>query len=54
MILNADLNPQVVVEMVEGLIRDPAELASLAQAVRTLARPDAAERFAELVEGSVK
>lgn len=54
MLLNADLNPQVVVEVVEGLIRDPAQLGSMARAVRTLARPDAAERFAELVEGSVK
>lgn len=54
MVLNADLNPQVVVEVVEGLIRDPSQLESMAQAVRTLARPDAAEKFAALVEGSVR
>lgn len=54
MLLNAELNPQVVMEVVKGLIRDPVQLASMAQAVRTLARPDAAERFAALVEGSVR
>lgn len=54
LLLNAGLNPKVVVEVVEGLIRDRVQLASMAQAVRTLARPDAAERFADLIEGSVK
>ena len=49
MVLNANLNPQVVVEEVESLIRDPAALEALARGVRSLARPDAAERFAELV-----
>lgn len=53
-LLNAKLNPQVVVEVIEGLIRDPAALAAMSRGVRTLARPDAAERFAELVEGSVR
>jgi UDP-N-acetylglucosamine--N-acetylmuramyl-(pentapeptide) pyrophosphoryl-undecaprenol N-acetylglucosamine transferase len=53
MILNQDLNPKVVVEVVEGLIRDPVKLESMAAGVRSLARPDAAERFAELVLAAV-
>ena len=51
---NAQLKPQVVVEVVESLINDPAVLAAMARGVRTLARPDAAERFADLVEGSAR
>ncbi|CAN5876738.1 undecaprenyldiphospho-muramoylpentapeptide beta-N-acetylglucosaminyltransferase [soil metagenome] len=54
MVVNSELNPQVVVEVVESLIRNPAKLSALEHGVRTLARPDAAERFAELVEGSVR
>lgn len=50
MVLNSDLKPQVVVEVVEGLIHNRTVLDSMAQVVRSLARPDAAERFAELVE----
>ncbi|HEX2178782.1 MAG TPA: undecaprenyldiphospho-muramoylpentapeptide beta-N-acetylglucosaminyltransferase [Actinomycetota bacterium] len=53
MILDKDLKPQVVVEVVEELIRHPDRLESMAAGVRSLARPDAAERFAELVLAAV-
>lgn len=54
MLLNAELNPQVVIEVVNSLISDATKLAAMAGGVRSLARPDAAERFAELVEGSAR
>ncbi|HYN98868.1 MAG TPA: undecaprenyldiphospho-muramoylpentapeptide beta-N-acetylglucosaminyltransferase [Actinomycetota bacterium] len=54
MVLNAELNPQVVIEVVNSLISDATKLAAMAGGVRSLARPDAAERFAELVEGSAR
>jgi UDP-N-acetylglucosamine--N-acetylmuramyl-(pentapeptide) pyrophosphoryl-undecaprenol N-acetylglucosamine transferase len=54
MILNQDLKPQVVVEVVEELIGDADRLESMTAGVRSLARPDAAERFAELVLAAVK
>jgi UDP-N-acetylglucosamine--N-acetylmuramyl-(pentapeptide) pyrophosphoryl-undecaprenol N-acetylglucosamine transferase len=54
LVLNGDLNPQLVVEVVEGLMRNEAELQAMSAGVRSLARPDAAERFAELVEGAVR
>ena len=52
MVLNADLKPQVVVEIVGSLIRDPERLDSMATGVRSLARADAAERFADLIEAA--
>lgn len=54
MLLNAELNPQVVVEVVGSLMSEPSTLAGMTKGVRSLARPDAAERFAELVEAAVK
>ncbi|MEX0790818.1 MAG: undecaprenyldiphospho-muramoylpentapeptide beta-N-acetylglucosaminyltransferase [Actinomycetota bacterium] len=54
MVLNAELNPQVVVEMVERLLCSPGDLTAMSQKVTTLARPDAAERFADLIEGAVR
>lgn len=54
MVLNDDLNPQLVVEVVGSLIRNAAELQAMSAGVRSLARPDAAERFAELVEGAAR
>ena len=52
MVLNADLKAQVVVEVIEALIRNPEELRAMGSAIRSLARPDAAERFADLVEAA--
>ncbi|HEX2052202.1 MAG TPA: undecaprenyldiphospho-muramoylpentapeptide beta-N-acetylglucosaminyltransferase [Actinomycetota bacterium] len=54
MVLNADLNPQLVVETVEGMIRDAGLLETMSRGVGALARPDAAERFAELVEATAR
>lgn len=53
LVLNADLNSQVIVELVESLMPDGVRLASMSDGIRSLARPDAADRFAELVEGAV-
>lgn len=53
MLLDTELNPQVIVEVVESLLNEPATLLEMAAGVRSLARPDAAGRFAELVEAAV-
>lgn len=49
LVLDQDLNPQVVVEVVEEVLCNPEELRAMASAIKTLDRPDAAQRFAELV-----
>lgn len=51
LVLNADLRPQVILEVVEDLMMDVSLMVAMSDAVRSLARPDAADRFAELVEG---
>lgn len=51
MVPNADLNPQVVVDIVGELMTDQEALSRMSQAVRSLARPNAAEDFADMVEG---
>lgn len=52
MLLDIELDPQVVVEVVEGLLNEPSARLEMAAGVRSLARPDAARRFAELVEAA--
>lgn len=47
--LDRDLNPQSIVEVVGALINNPERLRAMSDAIKSLDRPDAAERFAELV-----
>jgi UDP-N-acetylglucosamine--N-acetylmuramyl-(pentapeptide) pyrophosphoryl-undecaprenol N-acetylglucosamine transferase len=46
----ADLSAERLAETLRGLLGDPGRLAAMAAAARTVARPDAAERLADLVE----
>jgi UDP-N-acetylglucosamine--N-acetylmuramyl-(pentapeptide) pyrophosphoryl-undecaprenol N-acetylglucosamine transferase len=45
-----DLQPAALAAILEKLLGDPAKLASMAAAARSVARPDAAERLADVVE----
>jgi UDP-N-acetylglucosamine--N-acetylmuramyl-(pentapeptide) pyrophosphoryl-undecaprenol N-acetylglucosamine transferase len=45
-----DLSAERLAETLAGLIGDPARLAAMAAAARAVARPDAAERLADVVE----
>ncbi|MCU1458968.1 MAG: UDP-N-acetylglucosamine-N-acetylmuramylpentapeptide N-acetylglucosamine transferase [Actinomycetia bacterium] len=47
---DADCTPDAVAAIVDGLLADPVRLAAMGAAARTLARPDAADRLADLVE----
>lgn len=49
LLLNADLNPETVVALVEELLAEPGLLPAMSEGMRRLARPDAAERLADLV-----
>lgn len=49
MILDREFNPRVVIELIEGVLFNRAMLDKMAQAIGTLARPDAARKFAGLV-----
>jgi UDP-N-acetylglucosamine--N-acetylmuramyl-(pentapeptide) pyrophosphoryl-undecaprenol N-acetylglucosamine transferase len=49
MVLDRDLKPQVIVEMVRELLFDRPQMDQMGVAIAGLARPDAAERFADLV-----
>jgi UDP-N-acetylglucosamine--N-acetylmuramyl-(pentapeptide) pyrophosphoryl-undecaprenol N-acetylglucosamine transferase len=49
MVLDKDLKPQVIVEVVRDLLVDRPRLEQMGAAIAGLARPDAAERFADLV-----
>jgi UDP-N-acetylglucosamine--N-acetylmuramyl-(pentapeptide) pyrophosphoryl-undecaprenol N-acetylglucosamine transferase len=44
------LTPESLAEVLQRLIEDPARLARMAAAARAVARPDAADRLADLVE----
>jgi UDP-N-acetylglucosamine--N-acetylmuramyl-(pentapeptide) pyrophosphoryl-undecaprenol N-acetylglucosamine transferase len=48
----ARLTPESLAETLTGLLNDPARLAAMATAARSVARPDAAERLADLVEAT--
>lgn len=50
-IVQAELKPERLVEEVWDLLNHPERLAQMEQRARTLARPDAAERIADLIEG---
>jgi UDP-N-acetylglucosamine--N-acetylmuramyl-(pentapeptide) pyrophosphoryl-undecaprenol N-acetylglucosamine transferase len=49
--LEAELTPERLAELVLGLVDDRARRATMSEAARSWARPDAAERLAALVEG---
>lgn len=49
MVLDKELNPQVIVEITRELLLDRPTLERMGFAMVSLARPDAAERFADLV-----
>lgn len=53
LVLDKDLKPTVVVELVKGLLSAPAELERMKLGISSLARPDAAEHFADLIERAV-
>jgi UDP-N-acetylglucosamine--N-acetylmuramyl-(pentapeptide) pyrophosphoryl-undecaprenol N-acetylglucosamine transferase len=46
------LTPEALAETLAGVLGDPAKLAAMAQAARSVARPEAAERLADLVEAT--
>ena len=48
--LERDLNREAMSNLLVELLCDPARLARMAAAAASLARPDAAERLADLVE----
>lgn len=54
MILNADLTPGRLASEVKELLFDRLELQAMSRAIRTMARPDAADRMADLVMGAVR
>ena len=45
-----ELSAERLAETLAGLLNDPARLAAMSSAARSMARPDAAERLADLVE----
>ena len=53
MIEEKDLTPERLAAVVTELLSDPAKLTAMEEAARTLARPDAAARVADLLEGKV-
>ncbi len=50
-ILQRDLSPRLLLEVVGGLLDDPARLARMSRASRALGRPSAAAVLADIVEG---
>jgi UDP-N-acetylglucosamine--N-acetylmuramyl-(pentapeptide) pyrophosphoryl-undecaprenol N-acetylglucosamine transferase len=53
MIEEKDLTPERLAAVVTELLNDPAKLTAMEEAARKLARPDAAARVADLLEGKV-
>lgn len=51
MIEEKDLTPERLATVLTGLLTDPAKLTAMEEAARGLARPDAAARVADLLEG---
>jgi UDP-N-acetylglucosamine--N-acetylmuramyl-(pentapeptide) pyrophosphoryl-undecaprenol N-acetylglucosamine transferase len=51
MIEEKDLTPERLAAVVTELLADPAKLTAMEEAARSLARPDAAARVADLLEG---
>jgi len=54
MVLEDDLTVQGLTATLEGLLSDPARLAAMSAAARSVAIPDAAQRLADLVEKTAK
>jgi len=50
----AALTPERLVEEIRSLLAQPEQLAQMEERARSLARPDAAERIADLIEGLVR
>ena len=51
MVLREDvLSVETLAQTLEGLLTDSARLVAMAEAARSVARPDAAERLADVVE----
>jgi UDP-N-acetylglucosamine--N-acetylmuramyl-(pentapeptide) pyrophosphoryl-undecaprenol N-acetylglucosamine transferase len=53
MIEEKDLTPERLAAVVTELLGDTARLTAMEEAARKLARPDAAARVADLLEGKV-
>lgn len=53
MIRQPDFTAAALAERLQALLSDPASLADAARAARGLARPDAARRFADLIEARI-
>ena len=51
MLEEKDLSPVSLAAAIRELLSDPARIAAMEAAARRLARPDAAERVADLLEG---
>jgi len=52
MLREDDLSVDSLADLIQSLIGDPARLATMAQAAKSVARPDAADRLADLVEAT--
>jgi UDP-N-acetylglucosamine:LPS N-acetylglucosamine transferase len=51
---DAECNPKALDALVSDLLAQPAKLEAMSAAARGLARPDAAARVADLVEGHAR
>ena len=54
MIADADCTPQRLRERIDAIMGDPARRAAMAAAAREVARPDAADRIADLIEAMAR
>jgi len=54
MLREDDLTVDSLADLIQSLISDPARLAQMAQAAKSVARPDAADRLADLVEATAR
>ena len=50
---DAELDPARLAAELDALLADPARLDAMSAAARTLGRPDATARFADLVEDTI-
>jgi len=54
MLREDDLTVDSLADLIRSLIENPARLATMAQAAKSVARPDAADRLADLVEATAR
>jgi UDP-N-acetylglucosamine--N-acetylmuramyl-(pentapeptide) pyrophosphoryl-undecaprenol N-acetylglucosamine transferase len=52
-VADAELSPDRLADELDALLADPGRLATMATAARSLGRPDATARFADLVEATM-